>query len=138
MKREDAKDLFRKDKDSYGKPKGVMGKIDLIYDDIEDQEDEIQFLRETVKKQNDLIYAMRNVLKFCSRSDVGSYYQQQSAREMALNNTQLVWERYNPDGSTAESYREWICNSAEGREKGSGKEALKKLDEYEKELQIKQ
>jgi hypothetical protein len=35
MTREEAKDLFRKDKDSYGKPKGIMGKIDLIYDDFE-------------------------------------------------------------------------------------------------------
>ena len=38
MKREEAKDLFRKDKDSYGKPKAIMSKIDKIYDDFDAQE----------------------------------------------------------------------------------------------------
>jgi hypothetical protein len=137
MKREDAKNLFRKDLDSYGKPKGIMGKIDLIYDDVEFQEAEIQFLRKTVKEQKDLINTMRDVLKFCARGEVGTYYQQQSAREMAINNTHVVWDRYNPDGSTTEDYRKWIFQCAEGRKKGSGKRALKKLDDYEKELQIK-
>lgn len=35
MDRKAAKELFRNDKDSYGKPKGVMHKIDQIYDDFE-------------------------------------------------------------------------------------------------------
>jgi hypothetical protein len=35
MTREEAKDLFRKDKDAYGKPKAVMSKINAIYDDFE-------------------------------------------------------------------------------------------------------
>ena len=137
MKREEAKDLFRKDKDSYGKPKGVMGKIDLIYDDIEFREAEIQFLRKTVQEQKELINTMRKVLKFCARNDVGTYYQQESAKAMAINNTHIVWDRYNPDGTTSESYRKWIYNRAESQKKGSGKLALKNLDEYEKELQIK-
>jgi hypothetical protein len=137
MKREDAKNLFRKDKDSYGKPKGVMGKIDLIYDDFEFQQNEIEYLRKSVKEQKELINTMRDVLKFCARNDVGTYYQQQSAREMALSNIHVVWDRYNPDGSTSESYRKWIYSCAEGREKGSGEQALRDLDEYEKELQIK-
>jgi len=38
MTRDEAKELFRKDKDSYGKPKGVMGKIDQIYDEFEERE----------------------------------------------------------------------------------------------------
>lgn len=38
MKREEAKDLFRKDKDAYGKPKSIMHKIDLIYNDFESQD----------------------------------------------------------------------------------------------------
>jgi len=134
MKREEAKDLFREDLDSYGKPKGIMGKIDLIYDD---HETEIQYLRNAISQQKELIDTMRDVLKFCARSDVGTYYQQQSAREMAINNTHVVWNRYNPDGSTTEDYRKWIYQCAEGRKKGSGKRALKKLDDYEKELQIK-
>lgn len=137
MKREDAKNLFRKDKDSYGKPRGVMGKIDLIYDDFEFEQYEIERLRKAVREQQELIETMRNVLKFCARNDVGTFYQQQSAREMALNNNHVVWDRYNPDGSTSESYRKWIFDCAESNKKGSGKQALEDLDNYEKELQIK-
>lgn len=35
MKREEAKELFRNDKDAYGKPKAIMTKIDKIYDEFE-------------------------------------------------------------------------------------------------------
>ncbi len=35
MTRIEAKDLFRKDKDSYGKPRGIMHKIDQIFDELE-------------------------------------------------------------------------------------------------------
>ncbi|MFA5723208.1 MAG: hypothetical protein WC979_03035 [Candidatus Pacearchaeota archaeon] len=35
MNREEAKDLIRNDKDSYGKPKAIMTKIDAIYDEFE-------------------------------------------------------------------------------------------------------
>jgi hypothetical protein len=35
MNREEAKDLFRKDRDSYGKVKSPISKIDLIYNEIE-------------------------------------------------------------------------------------------------------
>ena len=35
MKREDAKELFRSDKDSYGKPKHIMKNIDRIYDEFD-------------------------------------------------------------------------------------------------------
>lgn len=35
MTREEAKEMFRSDKDSYGKPKAVMHKIDKIYDEFE-------------------------------------------------------------------------------------------------------
>ena len=38
MNREEAKALFRKNKDAYGKPKGVMGKIDKIFDEWEAEE----------------------------------------------------------------------------------------------------
>jgi hypothetical protein len=134
MKREDAKDLFRKNKDAYGKPKGIMSKIDLIYNDVDFME---ETLRKTVAEQRNLINTMRVVLKFCARNDVGTYYQQQAAKEMALNNTHLVWDRYNADGSTAENYRKWIYDCAEDNKKGSGEKALRELDKYEKELQIK-
>jgi len=35
MNREQAKDLFRNDVDSYGKPKAIMSKIDLIFDHLQ-------------------------------------------------------------------------------------------------------
>ena len=35
MTREEAKELFRQDKDTYGKPRKIMTKIDKIYDDFE-------------------------------------------------------------------------------------------------------
>lgn len=39
MTREEAKELFRSDKDSYGKPKAVMTKINAIYDDFDKELD---------------------------------------------------------------------------------------------------
>lgn len=41
--RDGAKDLFRKDVDSYGKPKKIMTKIDMIYDSFEKQENFLVF-----------------------------------------------------------------------------------------------
>jgi len=35
MTREEAKAMFRNDVDAYGKPKGIMKKIDKIFDDFE-------------------------------------------------------------------------------------------------------
>ncbi len=35
MTREEAKDLFRNDKDAYGRPRGIMKKIDMIFDSFE-------------------------------------------------------------------------------------------------------
>lgn len=35
MNREEAKNLFRNDVDSYGKPKAIMGKLDLIFDNLQ-------------------------------------------------------------------------------------------------------
>ena len=35
MNREEAKNLFRNDVDSYGKPKAIMTKIDLIFDHLQ-------------------------------------------------------------------------------------------------------
>jgi hypothetical protein len=37
MNREQAKQMFRDDKDAYGKPKAVMSKIDKIYDEFEQE-----------------------------------------------------------------------------------------------------
>ena len=38
MTREEAKELFRNDKDVYGKPRHIMKNIDKIYDDFEAQQ----------------------------------------------------------------------------------------------------
>lgn len=38
MTREEAKELFRSNKDAYGKPKHIMKNIDKIYDDVEKEE----------------------------------------------------------------------------------------------------
>ena len=37
MTREEAKELFRQDRDAYGKPRKIMTKIDKIYDDFENR-----------------------------------------------------------------------------------------------------
>ena len=35
MTRDEAKEMFRTDKDSYGKPKSIMTKLDKIFDEFE-------------------------------------------------------------------------------------------------------
>lgn len=87
-----------------------------------------------IVQQNQLIKDMKDVLRFCARTDVGTYYQSESAREMLLNNTKLVWSHCNPDGTLTKDQRDWIFLCAEGRKKGGGKRALRELDKYEKEL----
>lgn len=37
MNREEAKKLFRDDKDAYGKPRGIMGKLNKIFDEFEQE-----------------------------------------------------------------------------------------------------
>lgn len=93
---------------------------------------------EVLRKENIelrlLINEMRNVLRYCARTDVGTYYQSQAAKEMLLNNTHVVWSHCNPDGTLTEKERQWRYECAESQEKGSGKKVLEELDEYEKEL----
>jgi len=45
MTRNDAKKMFREDKDSYGKPKAIMHKIDQIFDEFEKDKGKISILR---------------------------------------------------------------------------------------------
>ena len=98
------------------------------------QEQEIRNLRTALAVQTQLIENMRNALRFCARNDAGTFYQQETAKKMIQDQTLLIWDRYNTDGTTAENYREWIYSCGEGREPGGGEKALKELDEYEKEL----
>ena len=37
MTRDEAKELFRNDKDAYGKPRSIMHKIDKIFDEFEEE-----------------------------------------------------------------------------------------------------
>jgi len=138
MKREEAKDLFRKDKDAYGKPKSIMHKVDKIFDDFEIEKNELNNLiaeqSRLISEQRQYIGTVKDVLRFCARTDVGTYYQQQSAKKMLLENTHLVWSHCNPDGTFTEEERKWIHDRAEAEKKGGGEKALKKLDEYESEL----
>jgi len=58
MTREEAKQLFREDKDAYGKPKAIMTKIDKIYDEFESE-----LIRQLVKERTravDLCYEFKN------------------------------------------------------------------------------
>ncbi len=48
MTREEAKELFRKDVDSYGKPKAIMSKINKIYDDFDKKLSKILSTRQEV------------------------------------------------------------------------------------------
>jgi len=45
MTREEAKEMFRNDKDSYGKPRAVMSKIDKIFDEFEKESLDIPDIR---------------------------------------------------------------------------------------------
>ena len=81
----------------------------------------------TVMEQKELIENMRDVLRFCARSNVGSYYQQQSAKKMLLDNERIVWDRCNPDGTYNEDYKSWIFECG-------GQEALDANEEEEKSL----
>lgn len=77
--------------------------------------------------QQDLyIQDLRDILRFCAREDVGTYYQQQSALKM-LSGTKVVWSRNNPDGTYKQNYLEWI------RQCG-GDKAVEEVLAYEKDL----
>ena len=88
-------------------------------------EQEVKHLREVISEQNQLIDQMRKALRFCARNDAGTFYQQETAKAMIQDNQLIIWDRYNEDGTTAERYRKWIYECAEGREKGGGDKALK-------------
>lgn len=42
MNRDEAKEMFKEDKDSYGKPKAIMSKIDKIFDGFETEKEDLQ------------------------------------------------------------------------------------------------
>lgn len=76
MNRNQAKDLFRKDKDAYGKPKGIMGKIDHIFDELENQD----------------IFIIKHVNCSVGKSDILGYTTDENiAKEM--QNVSCVYEK---------------------------------------------
>jgi hypothetical protein len=98
----------------------------LIKEEINNNENEI--LKEKISE-------MRDVLRFCARNDVGTYYQQQSAKEMLLNNKKMVWSDHNSDGTYTEEYKQGIKYRFD---EIKAKEILDRIDNVEKELlQIK-
>jgi len=119
------KDFFRKVDD------GSITKHSLqifLDNEILENKDVIDLLKKLA--QQDLhIQRMRDVLRFCARDDVGTYYQQQSALEM-LKGTKLIWSHCNPDGTLTQKELDWIHSCAGEK----GEEAVKEVLEYEKEL----
>jgi len=87
---------------------------------------------EELKKENeklkDAVNTMRDVLRFCARNDVGTYYQQQSAKEMLVNSVKIVWSDHNPDGTFTEEYKQGIKKRFD---KVKAKEILDRIDEIE-------
>ena len=84
-----------------------------------------QELIKRVQEQDELIKNMRDVLRFCARGSVGTFHQQQSAKEMLLNSRKIVWSRCNPDGSYNDDYKKWIfkCGGQEALDENSKEEA---------------
>lgn len=91
--------------------------IDIL---VKKQLDKLQKEIDDIKRQLDnkdkLISNMRDVLFFCARDGVGTYYQQQSAREMLLHNKKITWSRYNPDGTVTDEWKAWVfqCSGQDG------------------------
>jgi hypothetical protein len=78
-------------------------------------------------EQDKLIKKMRDVLRLCSRDGVGTFYQQQAAREMLATGRKtfgLPGCRFNLDGTYSDSYKEWIfsCNGQEGLDRNAKEE----------------
>lgn len=92
---------------------------------IESVKKQNQELLNRILEQDTLIHNMRDVLRFCARGSIGTYYQQQSAKEMLLNSKKLVWSRCNPDGTYNDEYKAWIfsCGGQEALDQNSKEEA---------------
>lgn len=55
MERKEAKELFKKDKDSYGKPRSIMSKIDKIFNEFEEESLQIPDIRNKLSPITNLI-----------------------------------------------------------------------------------
>jgi len=93
---------------------------------------EIEKLKEENKYLKQRLVQMSDVLRFCALPSVGTYYQQESARKMVQEGVKLVWDRHNEDGTTHESYKNWIRGCHDTPEKVE--QAIKELEEREATL----
>lgn len=66
MKREEAKELFRTDKDAYGKPRSIMHKIDRIYDDFESDNKKLE-----KEKLQEIIEQIESEDPYCGIENMG-------------------------------------------------------------------
>ena len=88
-------------------------------------------LIEKIVEQDKLIKDMRDVLRFCAMEGVGTYYQQQSAKEMVVNSRKFVWSDFNQDGTYTKKYK----NDLKKRfSKDKVKEILDEINEMEAKL----
>lgn len=62
MTREQAKDLFRNDYNSYGKPKAIMAKVDKVYDVVEAREAEIAAWKKAYQDQRDKLLEIVKII----------------------------------------------------------------------------
>ncbi|TSA44515.1 hypothetical protein D4R51_03735 [bacterium] len=88
-------------------------------------EDVIDLLKK-LAEQDKYIGDLRDVLRFCARNDVGTYYQQESASKI-LQGTKLVWSDHNPDGTFTQKGIDWVHRCG-------GEKAVAEVLEYEKKL----
>ena len=101
---------------------------------IDELKKQNKLLLDKVIEQNTLIENMRDVLRFCARDGVGTYYQQESAKSMLLHNKKLVYDGFNENGTYNEKSKKWMYDFAENRNPGSGQKALEQNEEIEREL----
>lgn len=90
-------------------------------------EERVEILSKRVIEQDKLIEDMRDVLRLCARPDVGTYYQQESAKKMLLENIKLVWSNHNEDGTYTEEYKNWVLTNC-------GQKSLDGILKIEQEL----
>lgn len=62
MTREEAKQMFRDDKNSQGCYKAVLTKIDWIYDSFEKEQRELDYLEENCHRLSDQIDFFKNII----------------------------------------------------------------------------
>ena len=94
----------------------MLSLIELLEDHNKELSKEIENLKRELEERDVLISNMRDVLRYCSLSGAGTYYQQQCAKIMLLHNKKAIPDRNNPDGTYNESWKKWVfsCGGQDG------------------------